>query len=610
MTPVKSSWSRRLQMLGTASLPALLIGGLILILVGANALSNPTSTRNPSASGEFGKSRVSGQLAFKIGGEWSVQSWIAVTGVAFGLLSFGFAETYMHIFDAWCSRQAHCVIGLDYARYLNSQARAPVRYGLRGFPVFITLRYIITAMCIAASIGYKFAIVTPEVRVSENLGADVVNYLPHRTSMITNDSSFANPEPWISDIPLHNDSRAFSHAYPSIPSYNNDALEHANTTVPPVSIIMVGHASCMHNETLNPYFSQTDIGIVFTRELALIAKHSEVKGTFIMTEDKGDWQRIEASNSGIFSPPQNAIIEYRVPKFAELEIQWAKAPNGSSNTWEVPVVQRSRYTINAGMAQVRRRLETQDCKNLIGFGGSGVTLRAVNNGTLGDFLQRRGIVMSKDEIGRDRFNITKKIPGYSVWLEPLVKTQDTTPLASISAIVRAVMTAYRMDMWGTPIIEEDDMPFGEETDHVSETYPGLKSPFYVGTRVDRYSGCYSSAAVVFIVFGCFAILVGIFRVWLGPPVLTSWMGQHVYLARTEAISLSEKASSLASGYQVAKPDLGRLRLSTQKGEEAGAMLEHDNGTDSEGQSTKGRGDTGLAQTTQDDVLPPPPRQRL
>ncbi|PTD01975.1 hypothetical protein FCULG_00010211 [Fusarium culmorum] len=439
MTPVKSSWSRRLQMLGTASLPALLIGGLILILVGANALSNPTSTRNPSASGEFGKSRVSGQLAFKIGGEWSVQSWIAVTGVAFGLLSFGFAETYMHVFDAWCSRQAHCVSGLDYARYLNSQARAPVRCGLRGFPVFITLRYIITAMCIAASIGYKFAIVTPEVR------------------------------------------------------------------------------------------------------------------------------RIEASNSGVFSPPQNAIIEYRVPKFAELEVQWAKAPNGSSNTWEVPVVQRSRYTINAGMAQVRRRLETQDCKNLIGFGGSGVTLRAVNNSTLEDFLLERRLVTSKDEIGRDRFNITKKIPEYSVWLEPLVKTQDTTPLASISAIVRAVMTAYRMDMWGTPIIEEDDMPFGEETDHVSETYPGLKSPFYVGTRVDRYSGCYSSAAVVFIVFGCFAILVGIFRVWLGPPVLTSWMGQHVYLARTEAISLSEKVSSLASGYQVAKPDLGRLRLSTQKG---------------------------------------------
>ncbi|KAM0362453.1 hypothetical protein ACHAP4_001195 [Fusarium culmorum] len=592
MTPVKSSWSRRLQMLGTASLPALLIGGLILILVGANALSNPTSTRNPSASGEFGKSRVSGQLAFKIGGEWSVQSWIAVTGVAFGLLSFGFAETYMHVFDAWCSRQAHCVSGLDYARYLNSQARAPVRYGLRGFPVFITLRYIITAMCIAASIGYKFAIVTPEVRVSENLGADVVNYLPHRMSMITNDSSFANPEPWISDIPLHNDSRAFSHAYPSIPSYNNDALEHANTTVLLVSIIMVGHASCMHNETLNPYFSQTDIGIIFTRELALIAKHSEVKGTFTMTEDKGDWQRIEASNSGVFSPPQNAIIEYRVPKFAELEVQWAKAPNGSSNTWEVPVVQRSRYTINAGMAQVRRRLETQDCKNLIGFGGSGVTLRAVNNSTLEDFLLERRLVTSKDEIGRDRFNITKKIPEYSVWLEPLVKTQDTTPLASISAIVRAVMTAYRMDMWGTPIIEEDDMPFGEETDHVSETYPELKSPFYVGTRVDRYSGCYSSAAVVFIVFGCFAILVGIFRVWLGPPVLTSWMGQHVYLARTEAISLSEKVSSLASGYQVAKPDLGRLRLSTQKGEEAGAMLGHDNGTDSEGQSTKGRGDTG------------------
>ncbi|GKU14471.1 unnamed protein product [Fusarium langsethiae] len=591
MTPVKSPRSRRLQMLGTVSLPALLIGGIILILVGVNALSNygPTSNRG-GIEPEFGKTRVSGQLAFKIGREWSVQTWIAVTGVAFGLLSFGFAETYMHIFDAWCSRQAQRGNGLDYARYLNSQARAPVLYGLRGFPAFVTLRYTIVAMGIAASVGYKFAFVTPDIWVRENLDPDVVTFRRHRMSMITNDSSFSEPEPWISDFPLYDISRSFAHFY-QYAQPSDGELEYssdANTTLPPNMLVMVGHASCDHGETPDPPFTQKERGTIFTRELALIANGSVAEGTFNMTEDKGDWQRIEAPNSRFFYPPQKAIIEYRISKFAELQIQWAKAPNDTSGTWEVPVVHRSRYIMNAGMFSVKTYVGTQNCRNIAGAGGTGVIARAINNETFENFLQKRNVISSKKGLGRDYLNITKSMSEYNVWLEPLIKTRDTTLLAAVSAIIRAAMAAYKMDMWSTTYIEEDDMPCGEERDPYSDLYPGAKSPFYVGSRVGKYSGCYTTAAIVFIVLGCFAILVGIFRVWLGPPVLTSWMGQHVYLARTEAISLSEEVSSLASGYQVAKRDLGRLRLSTQKGEETGAMLGHDNGTDSEEQSTKGR----------------------
>ncbi|KAL6923470.1 hypothetical protein FSST1_000744 [Fusarium sambucinum] len=585
MTSVKSSRSQRLQMLGTASLPALLIGGLILILVGVNVFSSSASTElNPRSPGDIGEPSVSGQRVFKIGREWSIQTWIAIAGIAFGLLSFGFTETYMHIFDAWCSRRAQCDNGLDYARYLNSQARAPVRYGLRGYPAFITLRYTITAMGIAVSIGYKFAFITPEVKVNENLSLDVIDYQPHRMSMTTHNSSSSDLEPWISDGPLHSDIRSFFHSNDPLYMFM-DATHYKNTKLPPTTVTMVGHGNCRHGVTLQSAFSPAEYGTLYTRELALTAKGSVAEGTFTMKEDEGDWQRIEVPNSRFFNPPQKAIIEYRVPKFAMLQVQWAKAPNNSSGTWEVPVVQRFQYAINASMVLARRRIRDQNCINLT---GGGVNYFSRNTDTLENAITKRGIVR-QEEIGRDYFNITKKMPEYSVWLEPLIKTQDATLVAAVSAIVRVVMTVYKIDMEPTTHIEKDDMPFGEEWDPFSEVYPGTKAPFYVGTRAGKYSGCHTTAAVVFILLGCFAILVGIFRVWLGPPVLTSWMGQHVYLARTEAISLSEGVLSLASGYQVAKKDLGRLRLSTQKGEETGVMLEHGNSTDSERQPTKERG---------------------
>ncbi|RGP77676.1 hypothetical protein FLONG3_4249 [Fusarium longipes] len=592
MTSAKPSRYRRLQMLGTASLPALLIGGLVLILVGVNALSNysPTPSDRSTTRFEFGKSRVPGQVAFKIGREWSVQTWIAITGVAFGLLSFGFAETYIHVFDTWCSRQAQRENGLDYARYLNSQARAPVLYGFRGFPAFVTLRYTIIAMGVAVSVGYKFAFATPEIWVRENIDQEAVRYKPHRMSMVQNQSSFSDTEPWITDFPLYDVSRSFSHHYQYGHPVNGE-LEHssdANTTLPPNMLVMVGHASCLPVETHDPPFNQGERGTVYTREIGLVANGSVAEGTFTMTEDRGEWQRIEAPNSRIFNPPQKAIVEYRISEFAELQIQWAKAPDDSSNTWKVPVVHRSRYKMNVGVFQVARYVSSQNCVNIAGYGGSGVYPRALNNDTLENWLVKENFVHRKEELGRDYLNITRKMPEFSVWLEPLIKTQDTTLLASVSAIIRAVMTAYKMDMWDTTYMEDDDMPLGEEVDLFSERYPGAKNPFYVGSRVGKYSGCYVTAAIVFVVLGCFAILVGVFRVWLGPPVLTSWMGQHVCLARTETISLSEKASGLASGYKVAERGLGRLRLSTQKGGEAGTMLRHDNSSDSDGRSNNGR----------------------
>ncbi|RBR24017.1 uncharacterized protein FIESC28_03130 [Fusarium coffeatum] len=616
MAPIKSDRPKRLQMLGTASLLALLIGGLILILVGVNALANYSALPEPDDASVpylpigYNKSAIRGQAALKVGREWGIQVWIAITGVAFALLSFGFAEAYMQIFDSWSSRQAQRGNGLNYARYLNSQPRAPVLYGIRGFPAFVTLRYTIIVMGIAASIGYKFAFVTPKVRVIENIDHRTIRFTGHRLGMVYNNNKneFSDTTPWITDFPLYNISRSFAHFY----QRDNDSVSGVRTDLPPNMLIMSGHASCV--PMLEPHFKYGEAGNIATRELALVANGSAPEGEFTMTEDKGEWQRTEISNSSIFDPPQNAIIEFRMSKFAELQIQWAKAPEDSSGTWEVPVVNRSQYNIDMAVVQVIRVVKNLDCKTMAGSGGDGVGIRALNNkGSFMNYLQTswRPILQS-EQIGREVMNVTRKIPEFTAWLEPLIKIPDATLLTAVSAIIRAIMVCHEEGPGTTKILFNDGRyfePFGEERDPFSDMYPGTSGNFFVGYRKDKYVGCYVSAAIIFVVLGCIAIMVAIFRVWLGPPALTSWMGQHIYLAHTEAISLSGKATGLASGYQVAERDLGRLRLYTQKREEAGAMLKHDRGEGSEGQSSRERDSENRGIITHEDDIGMRERER-
>ncbi|KAJ3528265.1 hypothetical protein NM208_g10280 [Fusarium decemcellulare] len=155
---------QRLQRVGLLSLLALLVGGLVLILVGINAFIDLRK------DGQLGYTPPGNKLPFRHGSNWSIQTWIAVIGAAFGLLSFGFSETYIHVFDSWSSRQSKQASGLDYGRYLNTQPRAPVSYGIRGFPYFATLRYFLIAMGIFASIAYKFVIVKPDVFIRPQPG--------------------------------------------------------------------------------------------------------------------------------------------------------------------------------------------------------------------------------------------------------------------------------------------------------------------------------------------------------------------------------------------------------------------------------------------------------
>merc|ERR1712000_154970 len=150
----------RLSNLGLASLLALLAGGTTLIFVGMNRLLHKRLSMESEWDSLILLDTLDLDNGFRVGDNLSIQQWLAIIGAAFGCLSFGFREAYHHLFDWWCSRQALGESGLDYARYLNTQSRAPVAFGARGFVLFATLRYLVLGLTLAASIGYKFGIIS------------------------------------------------------------------------------------------------------------------------------------------------------------------------------------------------------------------------------------------------------------------------------------------------------------------------------------------------------------------------------------------------------------------------------------------------------------------
>lgn len=543
------SFLQRLQTVGIVSLSALFIGGIILILVGINAVADIKN------DGEIGYSRPAGQVRFSIGHDLSMQVWIAILGVAFGLLSFGFSETYIHLFDAWCSRKSRQGTGLDYARYLNSQPRAPVRYGLRGFPYFLTLRYLLLVMGVFASIAYKFVIVSPDVFMYESLDNETVSFKKPRLSMEggNDDDTLDNDlTPWVSDFPRGAGiNRAFLHQYESY-------------LKPPQSIVMVGRASCSSSKS-GYIFYPDDSGYLLTREMVMVAQMTEDEGDFFTTQDTDGWQRIETSTEGLFDPPQRAILEYKVVEPGNLQVQWARR-NHSSDRFREPVVQRVTYKMRYAVAQVDRYVRGTDCSRLTSAESPNFRILSASNGSMVDTLLRTSSI-SREKLEK-MLDAEGILPYYRAWIEALVNSPDTSLVKSVSGIVRGVMSSYQSLRPQHRHIDTGEEPFGSEgTTEMAKEYPHARYPFYVGWRAEKNTGCYVFAAAIFIILGLFAVLTGAFRIWLGPPTLTSWMGQHVYLAQTDAVNLSDKSASLATGHQVADPGIGRLRLST-RGEQA------------------------------------------
>ncbi|KAM6518982.1 hypothetical protein FALCPG4_012640 [Fusarium falciforme] len=536
----------RIQRVGLLSLTSLLASGIALILFAQNIY---TARRGNSdeAPNDYR------QAIFRVGSQLSVQSWLAVLGVIFGTLSYGLATSVVHVFDYWCSWRARRVAGpgLNYARYLNSQPQAPVLTGLRhGFPVFVVCRYLIATLGIAASIGYKFVVIEVAYMASEEVETNQVRLqLPPVRGLLENGST----SPWVGDTPLSGTNRAFFHTQTV---WIDEGYEIGDSLEPPFDISMVGWANC------SGAFHVLDEGFVLTREIVMVANLTEDANEHFVTSEQGGWSRTEGSSGWIKGSRSRAIIEYRIVEPGQVQIQWAKMGswiNDSSGTERQRVVRRLTYDMRYVVAEVHRFVSGGSCSHLTDEHGR-------SNPTILSTSSMR--IRTKNPDG--------SVPLNYKLLDTILSSDEVGPREGVSAFVHGVMAG-----WGAQLAEldvsdirlghapPDTEPFGPENTDDSWrsllTQSTIDYPFFDGTRYAKRRGSYYEVVDYFTVLGSIVIVIAVARVAIGPPVLTSWIGQHVHLASVEGVIRPENTEGLASGYQVALSELGALRLTVRCG---------------------------------------------
>lgn len=544
----------RFRLLGPVSILALFAGGVILILVGVNTSLAPTWRKDGQGNAQSGTALYDNQARFRFGSSLNIQTWVAIIGVGFGMLAYGFNEAYNHLFDAWCSWAARKETGLDYGRYLNSQSRAPVQCGIRGFPAFTILKLIFAISSIAASLGYKFAVLELPILSYENLDRTRVQLTVPPLEGLNNGIS----SPWFGDVPQGNSNRAFTHqVQPKEGSSADSAEEDWDPNLPPISIIMAGWANC------SGLFRPRENGYVISRETVMVANMTEEQGDFVMTSNSTGWMRTETSNNHWLNSTGHAVVDYRVLEPGRVQIQWTQAGSWLNDPAQSTLAaHRLTYSLHYAVGLVGRGVEDEECSAMFDLG--------ILNGSDGLVIvsQDNNTVITKDE--------DASLPYYQNWVDAIINDPDTLPLQGVSAFVRVVMAGWasvtpeKNSVANLRHLQSDNRPFGPErfdSELVltilgahADDFETRQFPFFFGRRYSGATGCYKVAARIFMALGILAILVGLIRIWMGPPALTSWMGQHIYLSQSGAIALRGKAEELATGYEAASRETGLLRL--------------------------------------------------
>lgn len=578
--PKHDGFGQRLLKLGPASLISLFAGGLLLILTAANALRGPKQEPPQLEWAYAYYDPHIGVDRFLVGYAWSVQTWLAILGVCFGLISYGLQEAYFHLFDWWCSRRAQSSAGLDYGRYLNAQPRAPVVYGVRGFPVFSTLRYLLLLATIAASTGYKFSITEVSTLWHEQVEPDGLYVAVDNMTQPTTADGLVSP--WFMEAKL-----CFTYNQPLVDGKipNSTAMRLITDALgpkldfdkPPINITMVGFA--WSNSQMNEISKAYSLGVIVSREVAAVASVTDDIGSFEMSRNESDWHRTETLGTGWPGiDDQRAVVEYRILEHGKIQIQWAPLgpwlTDDESDNTEQSVTQRITYSIHYTTAEVRRHLTDSMQGASLPMYNAVITL-----GENGPFPSVR------------RSN--KFLDARSKWIDAQIADPLTTAGSGIRAIVRGIMYEWALidntegeeqaslaeseerqaNFKGEYIrtLHPGEYPYGSEKDVTSQRaayFPEFEYPFLVGTRHKGVTGCYQSASATFLAIGILAVLIVILRVWIGPVALTSWTGQHVYLSQIGMISSVKNQEDLASGYHVAPTQLGRLHLRYSKVEDS------------------------------------------
>ncbi|KAK3330039.1 hypothetical protein B0H66DRAFT_611269 [Apodospora peruviana] len=469
-----------------------------------------------------------------------------------------------------CSYRSTRSPGLNYARYLNSQPNAPVLIGFRGFKFWVVCRHVVTALGITASITYKFAVVKLSAEALQHLDESSIRlHIPPVKAVLEDGTA----SPWLSDGPSLGTSHAFLHQKDSLLEQNEILPQ------PPARIVMVGWADC------NDTFNFLDSGILYTREIVIVAHKSEdnTAGETTMTLDQADWLRVEDSNSRWLNTSSGVVVDYRVSKPGSVEIRWAERGDWlHDSSQQQKVARKLTYDMHFAVTVVRRFVSNGGCSRLSDRDGG--------------LLAARFVVNSRIPVhtGNDRDPLVRN----HNWINAFIVDNPSIagPISSVSGLIRNVMAGWGTQLWEQNAslrlghVPKDPLSwqFSGEDNNASAFYNAssflwdgpqfptsdyhgldlfamenkvlLEYPVFSGIRATTQTGSYLKAAFVFLLLGLFAFVIVVVRVLLGPAELTSWTGQHVCIALSGKLP-KDGAEHMASGFRAAcRSELGLLRI--------------------------------------------------
>ncbi|KAB5536136.1 peptidase S8/S53 domain-containing protein [Coniochaeta sp. 2T2.1] len=463
------SLTTRIQRVGILSLLSLVSSGIALILFAQNTgSSSAKNIRNQSTTD-------AGQGVFRIGSHLSVQTWLAILGATFAVLSHGLTGTYTHIFDSWCTLAAKKrPASLNYTRYLNSQPHAPTILGLyHGFPSLVILHYIFLALAIALSVGYKFAVIEVTYRAVEELPLAQIRLQPPPARAVVTTS------PWITDAPMSEPNRAFVH----------HGLEYDDGVAalsPPRGVTMAGWANCS-----DAGFHPLDRGTLVTREVVMSATLEKEgfggEGPYVMRK-------------------KEAAGWYRVPEPGTVQIQWAKRGNwldDASGTQPGLAERRLTYRMRLAVAEMHRRVMNSSCEHIPG--GSGDVLA----------VSERSITL--------RSAASSVVAGNQRFVAALLDVEGMGPRDGVSVILRGIMAG-----WGSQLADNGPPPLGHAPPHTepfrkeegTSTWICVEYPTKTKVRVAILdTGCDVAANCIVNLGDGEARLEGHWKDWVGASTL-------------------------------------------------------------------------------------------
>lgn len=548
----------RIDRLGPFSLMALFFGSLSLVLIATNFILGKDFTEISTGSGLDNSENKAWTLSLtdplrrarssRYAGSVPLQYWLIIVGFCISSTLYGLSNAWIHLFDAICTFRAQGRFfwkkkeGLDYGRYLNSLPNAPVMNGLRsGFWGMVIMKFGLILLGALFTAAYKLFFFGLPRDISGPFNGDAI----HWTNPMSDLDKFGifNPSPLFMDKKLvYGSTTAFM--FGQWPAY----------------LGMAAVPECRKTGV----FDGTDYGEIHTFELIMMATKRNTSAPHYMTgrpkdlpltsshrllvEDPAQmegWGEILEATDGIENGPgsSSVIIEYSLHQEGWFEIEWTRYFDGWNcdrnpkircNDSNHQLLGYSAYDITIGTGHIQRSVSYGTCTE--------VTKTPTDMRSISKRIPYLDLTWFSSNNG---LGPKHRIPEDFVhW----IKTIATAPRASPDEVI-AVLTKWALLLASRAATADNPwVPLGLLTPQNAKRVgytppPDIENPFNSMTFSGRKASmgttliCYNWAIWVMMWIGITGLVIFCLRILLGPPEMTSWMAQHLYLASQSASSI-------------------------------------------------------------------------